>query len=165
MQEKETKKEFTIYTIGFAQKSAQEFFDLLKENKIERVIDIRLRNTNQIAGFTKKQDLEFFLKKLLNCEYYHFPFLAPTDKILDDHRKGGPWKEYVSHFIPLMEQRKALEKLDAKFFQEKKCCLLCSEHTPEECHRRLIAEMLAKKWKNAVVAHLIQTDQTTLWKP
>ena len=150
---------FRLYTIGFAGHSAEEFFELLKESGIERVIDIRLRNTNQIAGFTKKNDLKYFLKELMNCEYHHFEFLAPTAEILDAHRKGGPWSAYVEKFIPLMKERKAIERLDINFFKEKRSCLLCSEHTPDECHRRLVSEMMKEKWPELEVTHLISLKQ------
>jgi len=131
----------------------------LKKEGIERVIDIRLRNTNQIAGFSKKDDLAFFLRELLNCEYHHLPFLAPTDQILDDHRNGGPWSAYVSKFIPLMKERTALDKIGIDFFTEKKSCLLCSERTPEECHRRLVAEMMKEKWTDLEIVHLIDLNK------
>ena len=148
-----------IYTIGFAGHSAEEFFELLRRNRIKRVVDIRLRNTNQIAGFSKKDDLAFFLKELLNCEYYHFPFLAPTDQILDDHRNGEPWSEYVSKFLPLMRKRKILDKIDIDFLTEERASLLCSERTPEECHRRLVAEMMKEKWPDLTIVHLIDLNR------
>ena len=138
---------------------------MLQQNGIERIIDIRLRNTNQLAGFSKKQDLQFFLDKLLGIEYYHWPFLAPTDDILDNHRKGGSWERYVERFTKLMEERKVLDRLNPEFFREKSCCLLCSEHVPDECHRRLIAEMLAQAWGNVTVMHLISRDKVIRWTP
>lgn len=155
MRKNSDEQKIRLYTIGFAGHSAREFFGLLRDEGIERVVDIRLRNTNQIAGFSKKGDLEFFLKELLNCEYVHLPLLAPTDQILDDHRKGGPWSEYVQRFAPLMRQRKILDKLDIDSFREKSSCLLCSERTPDECHRRLIAEMMQQKWPMIEIVHLI----------
>lgn len=153
------KDEYVIYTIGFAGHSAEEFFGLLRNAGIKRIVDIRLRNTNQIAGFSKKDDLKFFLKELLDCEYYCLPFLAPTDKILDDHRNGGLWSEYVKEFVPLMKERNALDKIDIKLFTEERACLLCSERTPEECHRRLIAEMMQGRWPEFKIMHLIDFNK------
>jgi len=143
-----------IFTIGFTRKSAKEFFNLLKQNEIERIIDIRLHNTNQLAGFTKKEDLKFFLKEILGCEYYHFEFLAPTEEIIKAYRETGDWVGYEKGYFQLLEERQVAKRLDKKFFEEKACCLLCSEPTPEHCHRRLVAEYLAKLWGNVEIIHL-----------
>jgi len=143
-----------IFTIGFARKSAKEFFKLLKQNEIERLIDIRLRNTNQLAGFTKKEDLKFFLKEILDCEYHHFEFLAPTEEIIKAYRKTGDWISYEKRYLKLLEERMVAERLDKKLFEERACCFLCSEPTPEHCHRRLVAEYLAKLWGDVEIIHL-----------
>lgn len=143
-----------IFTIGFARKSAEEFFRLLEQNEIERLIDIRLSNTNQLAGFTKKEDLQFFLKKILGCEYHHLEFLAPTEEIIKAYRKSGDWSKYETEFTKLLAERRAAKRLDRRFFEEKVCCLLCSEPTPKYCHRRLVAEYLAQLWGDAEIIHL-----------
>lgn len=159
----EPEQEFIIYTIGFSKKPAQSFFEMLKKNGVQRVVDIRLRNTNQLAGFAKKDDLQYFLKNLIGCEYYHFPFLAPSENVLNTHQHGGSWETYVRGFVPLMKEREAIDQLDKNFFKEKKCCLLCSEHTTEECHRRIISEMLAEKW-GATIYHIINENRVDTWK-
>ncbi|NIP66580.1 DUF488 family protein [Candidatus Bathyarchaeota archaeon] len=143
-----------IFTIGFARKSAEEFFKLLKQNEIQRLIDIRLRNTNQLAGFTKKADLKFFLKEILGCEYHHFEFLAPTEQIIKAYRKTDDWVSYEKRYLQLLEGRKVAERLDKKFFEERTCCFLCSEPTPKHCHRRLVAEYLANLWGDVEIIHL-----------
>lgn len=134
-----------ICTMGFAQKNARAFFELLKDNKVEALIDIRLNNKSQLAGFTKGNDLEYFLPKLCDCAYFHEIDFAPTKEILDSYKdKKITWKEYEEAFIPLMEQRNVKEKFDN--YRKYKCvCLLCSEPTPEQCHRRLLAEIVANE--------------------
>jgi len=143
-----------LYAIGFTKKTAEEFFCLLKQHGVERMIDIRLHNSNQLAGFTKRDDLRFFLQAILNCEYHHFDFLAPTEEMFREYRKNCDWQLYEKRFMQLMESRKAMEQLDSQFFREKPCCFLCSEATPEYCHRRLVAEMLAKNWRSVEIIHL-----------
>ena len=144
-----------IYTIGYTKKPAEEFFDLLESHGIERVLDVRLRNTSQLAGFSKKQDLEYFLRRLLCIEYYHFESLAPTPEIRKAYQESEmDWELYVKEFYGLLEERKVLDTLDRDFFAEKSCCLLCSEPTPDHCHRRLVAEYLQKSWPDVEVEHL-----------
>lgn len=143
-----------IYTIGFTQKSASKFFELLTENGIQRLIDIRLNNTSQLAGFTKKDDFKYFLKELADIEYYHFDFLAPTKEIRDTYNKSNNWDLYTKQFLHLLEERKALDQIDKKFFQEKTCCLLCSEANPECCHRKLVADALKNRWHDVEIVHL-----------
>jgi len=142
-----------IYTIGFTKKSAKEFFEILKRNKIEQVVDIRLNNTSQLAGFAKKNDLKYFLKEILNIEYFHFEFLAPTEELREIYPKGNDWNLYVKRFRQLLNDRKILNKLDKPFF-EKRTCLLCAESTPENCHRRLLAEYLKENWSDVKIIHL-----------
>jgi uncharacterized protein (DUF488 family) len=143
-----------IFTIGFAKKSAEEFFKLLGQNGVECLIDIRLSNTNQLAGFTRKKDLQFFLKRILGCEYHHFDFLAPTEEIIKVYRETGDWSRYENEYTKLLEERRVAKRLDKKFFEEKVCCLLCSESTPDHCHRRLVAEYLARLWGDVEIIHL-----------
>ncbi len=130
-----------IYTIGFTKKSAKEFFEILKKNNLKRIVDIRLNNTSQLAGFTKRDDLAYFLGELCSIDYCHFKYLAPTKDIRDKYIKSKDWDVYVSEYIKLLDERKVLNRLDKSLF-ERKTCFLCSEATPEYCHRRLLAEYL-----------------------
>lgn len=144
-----------LYTIGFTKKSAERFFTLLRENGVERVLDIRLRPDGQLAGFAKQGDLAYFLSRLVNCEYCHLPILAPTDEIIDDYRRDGDWNRYVRRFEALMDERSVPDSLERRLFEERVCCLLCSEATPDKCHRRLVAERLAREWPGTEVVHLV----------
>lgn len=143
-----------LYTIGFTQKSAQQFFELLEKNGVECLVDIRLHADGQLAGFTKKEDLRYFLKRLIDCDYHHIDRLAPTDDILKAYRSDKNWPKYAAAFQSLLNQRGIPQSLDRTLFEEKKCCLLCSEPTPEHCHRRLVAERLADEWNNVTIIHL-----------
>lgn len=144
-----------IFTIGFTQKSAEQFFGLLKQHGVGRLIDIRLHPNSQLAGFAKQEDLAYFLRELLGCEYHYFDFLAPSEEILRDYRKDKNWTKFEQRYRRLMEEREMVQRLDFSFFAEKPCCLLCSEHLPERCHRRLLAERLAQEWPGVEVVHLI----------
>ncbi len=142
-----------IFTIGFTKKSAEEFFTRLKEAGVRRVVDVRLNNTSQIAGFAKARDLEFFLRAVAGIAYLHLPDLAPTQDILDDFIKAkGTWNEYVRQFTELMQTRRVAQTLSGSLFDGD--CLLCSEDTPEHCHRRLVAEHLRERWANVEIIHL-----------
>ncbi|MCD6029197.1 MAG: hypothetical protein K0S78_1371 [Thermomicrobiales bacterium] len=143
-----------LYTIGFTQKSAERFFDLLAEHGIERVVDIRLKPGGQLSGFAKQQDLAWFLDRLVGADYIHLPELAPSDAIRDAYRKDRDWERYVPRFEALMDARGIPATLDQSLFAAKTCCLLCSEPTPERCHRRLVAERLAREWGEIEVIHL-----------
>jgi uncharacterized protein (DUF488 family) len=143
-----------IYTIGFTKKTAEQFFTLLKNAKIARLIDVRLNNVSQLAGFAKKDDLRFFLQQICNCEYQHEPLLAPTQELLDQYKKAkGSWNEYERQFLDLMAERKIEESIDPSVFVAP-TVLLCSESTPEHCHRRLILDYLSIKWNNISSHHL-----------
>ncbi len=143
-----------IYTIGFTKKSAKEFFDALKSAKIRRLIDIRLNNSSQLAGFTKQDDLAFFLKELCDAEYLHRPVLAPTKEILDDYKKKRiTWDEYERRFTALMTERRIEEVINKGLF-DIPTCFLCSEPKPDKCHRRLVSEYLRDKWGNIRITHL-----------
>jgi uncharacterized protein (DUF488 family) len=143
-----------LFTIGFTQKSAKTFFEILEKNKVGCVVDIRLHPDGQLAGFTKRNDLRYFLKELIHCDYRHIDRLAPTDEILKGYRLDKNWGLYESKFLSLLEQRGIPETLDRNLFKEKICCLLCSEPSSEKCHRRLVAEMLANNWIGTIVVHL-----------
>jgi uncharacterized protein (DUF488 family) len=144
-----------IYTIGYTKKSAEEFFGALGKRGIERVVDVRLKNTSQLAGFTKKQDLEYFLDRILGIEYCHLEFLAPTPELMKAYRDSGEdWDLYVAEFSRLLEERDVLSRLDPESFSEKRSCLLCSEPEAEHCHRRLVAEHLQEAWPDVELVHL-----------
>jgi len=143
-----------IYTIGFTKKSAEEFFESLKASGIKLLIDIRLNNVSQLAGFAKRDDLKYFLKIICRAKYIHEPLLAPTDEILEAYRsKKITWEEYEKQFLNLLEER-AVEKKIKKSMFNKRAVLLCSEHEPEHCHRRLVAEYFSRKWGNIKIIHL-----------
>lgn len=143
-----------IYTIGFTQKTAEQFFTLLKDAKIGRLMDVRLNNVSQLAGFAKKEDLKYFLQEICNCKYVHEPLLAPTQEMLDAFKKKkGDWQEYEERFLGLMAERKIEAKIDAAQFSVP-TALLCSEPTAEHCHRRLVLDYLSIKWSNISVRHL-----------
>jgi uncharacterized protein (DUF488 family) len=143
-----------IYTIGFTQKSARQFFDILKGNGIRRVIDIRLHNSGQLAGFTKQHDLEYFLAEICGAEYVHEPRLAPTKELLSDYRAGRrSWQDYERIFEGLLVERQIAGTLDQALF-DRPAVLLCSEPTADQCHRRLVAEHLQRHWDGVTIHHL-----------
>lgn len=142
-----------IFTIGFTKKSAEQFFTRLKQPGLVRLADVRLNNVSQLAGFTKKNDLKFFLREICKIDYVHLPELAPTQDILDAYKKnGGDWATYEKQFLSLMAARRIEDKVDRSVIEG--VCLLCSEATPEHCHRRLVAEYLREKWGNVEIIHL-----------
>ncbi len=142
-----------IFTIGFTKKSAEEFFARLRNPEIRRLIDVRLNNVSQLAGFTKKDDLRFFAKAICDIEYIHLPSLAPTQVMLDSYKKmRGSWSDYEREFLDLMKQRQI--ELTVSREQLDDGCLLCSEDKPEYCHRRLVADYLREKWHDVDVVHL-----------
>lgn len=143
-----------IYTIGFTKKSAKEFFSILRDNKVIKVYDIRLNNSNQLAGFSKGRDLEFFLSSISNIEYSHEVMFAPTKEILDNYKKKNiTWDEYEKLYIKLLEERSIYKYIEEKNILREGICFLCSEPTEKECHRRLLVEYLSKKY-NIVIKHL-----------
>ena len=143
-----------VYTIGFTKKNAREFFGRLKQAGIRRLVDIRLNNSSQLAGFTKKEDLPFFLEEVCGVEYVHEPLLAPTQTILDDYKKRkGSWQDYEKQFLRLMEERCIEHALDRSLL-DRPTVLLCSEPQPDCCHRRLVAEYLRERWGNIEIVHL-----------
>lgn len=143
-----------LFTIGFAGTSAERFFGLLRGAGARRVIDVRLNNTSQLAGFAKRGDLAFFLRELGGIGYLHVPELAPTRAMLDAYRKQrGGWAAYERAFNALMAERR-VERIIPPGTADLGC-LLCSEKTPEHCHRRLVAEYLAARWRGVSVVHLV----------
>jgi uncharacterized protein (DUF488 family) len=143
-----------IYTIGFAQKNAAEFFGALRRAGILQLIDVRLNNTSQLAGFTKRDDLQYFLRELCIAEYRHEPALAPTKEILDAYKgKQISWAEYEARYRSLLAERAVEQAVDRQWF-DIPAVLLCSEPDAEHCHRRLAAEYLAGKWGDVEIVHL-----------
>lgn len=143
-----------IYTIGFTKKKAEEFFGALRRNRIKRLIDIRLNNTSQLAGFTKRDDLQYFLKELCEAEYLYEPLLAPTPEILDSYKKKKiEWHDYEKRFLELMAQRKIEEKIDQNLLNGP-TVFLCSEAKADHCHRRLVVEYLQRVKGNFQITHL-----------
>lgn len=144
-----------IYTIGFTKKNACEFFELIKKNNIEIVLDIRLNNKSQLAGFAKGRDLDYFLSEICNCRYQHCIEFAPTEKILEGYKKGNiSWDEYVEQYTTLILKRGDYKNFEDKYSDYKNICLLCSESTAIHCHRRLAAEIIAKDNKQINIKHI-----------
>jgi uncharacterized protein (DUF488 family) len=141
-----------LFTIGFTKTSAESFFSRLSKASVKKLIDVRLNNVSQLAGFAKKDDLKFFAKSVCNIGYEHIPDLAPTKDMLDEYKKSkGAWSVYAEKFLDLMARRK-IEDIDRSRLDEG--CLLCSEDKPHHCHRRLVAEYLKEKWKDVEIQHL-----------
>ena len=142
-----------IYTIGFTKKKAQTFFSKLQKEGVTKLIDIRLNNVSQLAGFAKRDDLIYFLREICNCDYRHIPNFAPTKDILDAYKKKQiDWNEYVRRFSKLIKDRKIENIITAEELNNS--CFLCSEPTPEQCHRRLVAEYFKEKLGNIEIKHL-----------
>ncbi|HEU4905131.1 MAG TPA: DUF488 domain-containing protein [Solirubrobacterales bacterium] len=144
-----------IFTIGFTQSSAEDFFGRLKAHGIERLLDVRLSNRSQLAGFAKRDDLAYFLRELVGADYEHVPLLAPTQEIFDSYKKEKEmsWQRFEQGFQDLMAERRIEEQLNREDF-ERRTVLLCSEATAEHCHRRLVVEYLAEHWPGLTIVHL-----------
>ena len=141
-----------IYTIGFTQTTARDFFDRLKKAGIRRLIDVRLNNVSQLAGFAKRDDLAYFLEELCGAEYVHEPRLAPTQELLDGVKKHkGAWSDYEVGFNELLRERRIEDALTPEFVGGPSV-LLCSEAAPEHCHRRLVVEYLQQAWPDADIS-------------
>ncbi len=146
--------EMKLFTIGFTKKSAEQFFTALTRAEVQRVLDIRLNNSSQLAGFAKRDDLRYFLKVISGIGYLHLPVLAPSKELLEAYRKSrGGWPAYQSGFLQLITERKIEKHLSRELINGG--CLLCSEEAPDHCHRRLVAEYLADKWGNIEISHLV----------
>lgn len=141
-----------LFTIGFTKKSAESFFTTLKNADVARLVDIRLNNVSQLSGFTKKNDLRYFLKAICGIDYVHCEQFAPTQEIMDEYKKdGGSWSNFERKFLKLMTSRR-VENTDKKLLDG--ACLLCSEARPEHCHRSLVVDYLRAAWGNVEVVHL-----------
>ena len=142
-----------LYTIGFTQKPAARFFGLLRESGARRVVDVRLNNSSQLAGFAKRDDLAFFLDSVCGMDYVHLPALAPTKEMLDEYRKGDKdWERYERRFLGLMHERRIESAVPREVIEDG--CLLCSEAEPHHCHRRLVADYLQEHWGDIELQHL-----------
>jgi len=142
-----------LFTIGFTKKSAEQFFTRLKNSRTERLVDVRLNNVSQLAGFAKKDDLRYFLEVICGIDYLHLPLLASTQQMIDSYKKKrGDWQLYEKQFLKLMRERQIEREVSREVLGN--ACLLCSEDKPEHCHRRLVAEYLRDKWSDVEIVHL-----------
>ncbi len=143
-----------IYTMGFTQKNAETFFEKIKKADIDILVDVRLNNKSQLAGFTKGQDLVYLLKEICDCKYSHEVSFAPTKEILDGYKKGSmSWEKYEIEYTSLLKRRKVEETFSKKFMGVENVLFLCSEPTPEQCHRRLLAEYIGNEL-NIEIKHI-----------
>lgn len=145
----------TLFTIGFTKKSAEQFFGLLRDNGVKQLVDVRISNSSQLAGFAKGKDLEFFTNEICRIPYKHIVDFAPTKELLDRwHKQEVTWTEYVEIYTKMLKDREIIKKYGVKSFDG--ACFLCSEDTPEQCHRRLLAEYMQEHSKEKVrIVHLI----------
>lgn len=142
-----------LFSIGFTKRSAEDFFTRLQEAGVRRIVDVRLNNTSQIAGFAKSRELQYFLRAIAGIDYVHMPEFAPTQDILDAYKKKkGSWDEYERKFRDLLKKRKIAESAIQSLRDGD--CLLCGEYTPEHCHRRLVAEYVQARRKDVEIVHL-----------
>ncbi len=143
-----------VFTIGFTKKSARTFFTKLRQSGAQRIVDVRLNNVSQLAGFAKKDDLQYFLREICHMDYVHLPLLAPTQDMLEAYRKKkGDWSAYERDFFALMTSRHIESNVQRERIVDG--CLLCSEERPDHCHRRLVAEYLQEKWPDVEIIHLV----------
>ena len=143
-----------IFTIGFTRKTAEEFFDLLKENGVKRLVDVRLFNRTQLLGFTKYPDIEYFLR-LHKMDYVHDLQFAPSLELLERYKKGViGWDDYEEEFAELMKYRHIDDHIADNYFNAEDICLLCTEVSPEYCHRRLVAEKIRDVLGDVEIIHL-----------
>jgi uncharacterized protein (DUF488 family) len=153
MSEADNENLVKVFTMGYVGKNAREFFDILKQAGIRKVADVRLYNTSQLAGFAKKQDLEYFLQTIVGAEYIHMPIMAPTKQLLNDYKKGRlNWPQYENQFNSIIAERQIEKHIMLQDMDM--VCFLCSEAKADNCHRRLVAEYLAEHWKSISINHL-----------
>lgn len=144
-----------LYTIGFTRRSAEEFFEALRAARVERVLDIRLQNTSQLAGFTKKEDLPYFLDRLIGAEYSHEPLLAPDEESFRAYRSGEiDWPHFRSQYRAALRRRKASTAIDWPGLLRKRTVLLCSEPEPDRCHRSILVDHLRRTGHEIEATHL-----------
>lgn len=152
----------TLFTIGFTKKTAEEFFRLLQDAGVKKLIDIRDNRIGQLAGFAKHPDIAFLLDRLLGIKYEYEPLFAPSPDIRKAYQATKDWQEYENSFLELMEERNILELIEPSRF-EGNAALLCSEAGPEKCHRRLVAEILAKHW--SALGHQVEIKHLAVDRP
>jgi uncharacterized protein (DUF488 family) len=148
----------SLYTIGLAGTSAEEFFELLRKAGVRRILDVRLNNTSQLAGFAKRDDLAFFAREIGRLDYVELKELAPTADILAAYRQSGNWAVYARAFVQLLTRRRVERTISAALLNDG--CLLCSEKMPDHCHRRLVAEYFQQRWPRVAVNHLVTVRKT-----
>ena len=142
-----------LFTIGFAGKSAEQFFTILKEAGVQRLLDVRLHNSSQLAGYTKRNDLPFFLQSIVGAGYLHLTQFAPTKQLLNGYKKGEyTWQEYEQEYANILHRRQPHRTLNPNEIEGG--CLLCAEPTATQCHRRLAAEYLQQVWPSITISHL-----------
>lgn len=145
-----------IFTIGFTKTTAERFFGRLKSSGIERLLDVRLNNRSQLAGFAKRDDLAYFLRELVGARYEEAPLLAPTPDILEAYKRKNAisWADYENRFYEILRQRSVDTVLSREEFERERTVLLCSEATAQNCHRRLVVDYLAQRWGGVEAVHL-----------
>ncbi|MCU0496887.1 MAG: DUF488 domain-containing protein [Anaerolineae bacterium] len=144
-----------LFTIGFTQKTAEQFFGLLQQHQVTVLVDTRLKPDSQLSGFAKGRDLPYFLHRLIGCDYRAMPQMAPTDGLLKQYRQDSQWDLYELAFNALLQERQLITHLDRAWWGSQRACLLCSEHEPDHCHRRLVADYLASHWADLTIHHLM----------
>jgi uncharacterized protein (DUF488 family) len=143
-----------LYTIGYTQKPLRRAIHLLRDAEVDAVIDVRLRNSSQLAGWAKRDDLAFILETF-GIGYQHQTNVAPSDELLDTYRRDHDWDRYVEGYHALLEARGVLDEFEAVLGQYQRPCLLCSEAKADRCHRRLLAELLGARLPDLSVVHLV----------
>ncbi len=142
-----------LFTIGFTKKTAEQFFEGLRRAGVKRVVDVRLNNVSQLAGFSKKEDLKYLLRMIAGIDYIHLPSLAPTKPMLSNYQSRViNWPTYAGQFTQLITERQVERSLRPEDVKDD--CLLCSEHLPHHCHRRLVAEYLQRQWPHTTIEHI-----------
>lgn len=144
-----------LFTIGFTKKTAESFFTKLQRADVRRLVDVRLNNVSQLAGFTKRDDLKYFVRAICDVDYVHIPELAPTQEMLNAYKKhrAADWTWYEREFLDLMRTRRVESTVSRGLLD--RGCLLCSEDKPEHCHRRLVAEYLKQEWGDLEIEHIV----------
>ena len=143
-----------LYTIGFTSKTAREFFEALDGVDARYLLDIRLHNNSQLAGFTKKGNIEYFTERLTSLVHVEVPLLAPSEEMFKQYREDKDWPLYEARYMGLMAERNVIEEIDRELFANG-ATLLCTEPTAEKCHRRLAAEYLqGQLFPSAAIVHL-----------